>query len=194
MVLYVVRHGQTDYNADMRFQGRMDIPLNALGESQAKGNGQKLKDLIGDQAADFEFVSSPLGRTRQTMEFIRSEMGLRPKNYQLDDLLIEISFGDWEGFTAKELERKFPDLFAARERDKWNFSPPGNPTENYAQVSERISAFLRSVKKPTVCVCHGGVIRTMFHQIDKLDTAKAAIGPIPQDKILKIEHNKIGWL
>lgn len=194
MVLYVVRHGQTDYNAEMRFQGRIDIPLNSHGEGQATGNGRALKELLGDKADTFDYVSSPLGRTRQTMELIRTQLGLPRSGYRLDDLLIEISFGDWEGFTAKELEIKFPDLFTQREQDKWNFTPPGNPTESYSQVSERINAYLKSVDRPTVCVCHGGVIRTMFYLITGQDIAGAAVAPIPQDRILKIEKGTIGWL
>lgn len=194
MVLYVVRHGQTDYNAELRFQGRMDIPLNANGKEQARGNGRVLKDLIHGCAEQFDFVSSPLGRTRQTMEIIRGELALDKNGYRLDDRLIEISFGDWEGHTAKELEVKFPELYAARERDKWNFTPPGNPTENYAMVAERIAPYLNSVDKPTVCICHGGVIRTMFHIINGGDQRAAAAAPIPQDRVLKIENNQIGWL
>ncbi len=194
MVIYVVRHGQTDYNAEMRFQGRMDIPLNEHGVGQARGNGQTLKELIGDQADAFDFVASPLGRTRQTMELIRTEMGLDTSDYRLDDRLIEISFGDWEGSSINELENKFPELYAQREKDKWNFTPPGNPTENYDMVSKRIAPYLQSIDKPTVCVCHGGVIRTMFHIINGGDQRAAAAAPIPQDRLVKIENNQIAWL
>ena len=194
MVIYVVRHGQTDYNAEMRFQGRMDIPLNELGKEQARGNGRALKELIGDKADEFDFVSSPLGRTRQTMELIRSEIGLETSDYRLDDRLVEISFGDWEGFSINELETKFPDHYAEREKDKWNFTPPGDLTENYDLVSQRIAPYLKSIDKPTICVCHGGVIRTMFHIINGGDERAAAAAPIPQDRLVKIENGNIAWL
>ena len=194
MLLYVVRHGQTDYNAEMRFQGRKDIPLNANGIEQARGNGRALKELLGDQVSDFDFVSSPLGRTRQTMELIRGELGVDAKDYRLDDRLIEISFGDWEGFTISDLEHTFPELYQERERDKWSFIPPGNQSESYGMVAERIAPYLKSVDKPTVCVCHGGVIRTMFQIINGGDLRAAAAAPIPQDRLLKIENDQIGWL
>ena len=194
MVLYVVRHGQTDYNAEMRFQGRLDIPLNEHGKEQARGNGRALKTLIGDRIGEFDFVSSPLGRTRQTMELIRSELGLDISDYRLDDRLVELSFGDWEGFTISDLEHTFPELFAERENDKWNFVPPGEPSESYNILSQRIAPYLKSVDKPTVCVCHGGVIRAMFQIINGGDSRAAAAAPIPQDRLVKIEDNQIGWL
>ena len=194
MVLYVVRHGQTDYNAEMRFQGRLDIPLNEHGKGQARGNGRALKTLIGDQIGEFDFVSSPLGRTRQTMELIREELGLDINDYRLDDRLVELSFGDWEGFTISDLEHTFPELFAERENDKWNFVPPGASSESYNILSQRIAPYLKSVDKPTVCVCHGGVIRAMFQILNGGDSRAAAAAPIPQDRLVKIEDNQIGWL
>ncbi|MBO6917874.1 MAG: histidine phosphatase family protein [Rhizobiaceae bacterium] len=194
MVLYVVRHGQTDYNAEMRFQGRLDIPLNEHGKKQARGNGRALRELLGDKLSEFDFVSSPLGRTRQTMELIREELGIDAENYRLDDRLIEICFGDWEGFTISNLEQAFPELYQKRESDKWSFIPPGEQSESYGMVAERIAPYLKSVDKPTVCVCHGGVIRTMFQIINGGDLRAAAAAPIPQDRVLKIENNQIGWL
>ena len=92
----MIRHGQTDWNAIRRLQGQKDIPLNDFGRQQAVGNGKLLAQLLGEQATDFDYVASPLGRTRETMELMRGAMGLDPKAYRTDDRLIEVSFGDWE--------------------------------------------------------------------------------------------------
>src|SRR5690606_32679256 len=71
--IYFVRHGQTDWNAEGRLQGQEDTSLNDLGRSQATGNGERLAELIPD-ASLFDFVSSPLWRTRETMERVRAAM------------------------------------------------------------------------------------------------------------------------
>ena len=97
-LVYFVRHGQTDWNAEHRLQGQADIALNALGRAQATRNGRKLAELIADPA-DFDFVASPLGRTRETMELVRAAMGLEPHGYRTDPRLIEVHFGDWQGHT-----------------------------------------------------------------------------------------------
>ena len=96
--LYFVRHGQTDWNAETRFQGTRDIPLNDIGRGQASRNGKALKDIVDPSKVNF--IASPLMRTRETMEIIRAEMELEPQAYQTDDRLKELSFGDWEGRTA----------------------------------------------------------------------------------------------
>ena len=73
--IYFVRHGQTDWNAEQRFQGQRDIPINANGRQQAAKNGQTLKELLNNPA-DFDYVSSPLGRACETMEIIRRALDL----------------------------------------------------------------------------------------------------------------------
>lgn len=193
-MLYVTRHGQTDYNAEMRFQGRLDIPLNNVGRQQAKQNGQVLRELLGDAATDFDFVSSPMIRARQTMEIVRSQISDDLPAYRTDDRLIEVSFGDWEGSTLKELEKEAPALFAERERDKWYFTPPGERAESYEDITTRVDDFLSSIDRPTLCICHGGIIRAMFRLVGKLDGLSAATALIPQDKVLKINQGEIGWL
>jgi broad specificity phosphatase PhoE len=74
---FMIRHGETDWNREKRYQGQVDIPLNALGREQAAGNGRLLASL-GHDWAQWRFYSSPLGRARDTMEILRGEHGSRP--------------------------------------------------------------------------------------------------------------------
>ena len=194
MSLYLVRHGQTDWNAEARFQGQMDIELNELGRSQAFQNGRKLAGLLGDQAEHFDFVASPLSRTRETMELVRSAMGLDPKAYQTDHRLVEICFGDWEGLTLAELTAAFPDKMKERHARKWDFLPPGDKAESFEILSMRSNDWLNSVERPTVCVTHGGIIRTLLVALTHMDREDAANLDVAQDKILKIENDEANWV
>ncbi len=192
--IYVIRHGETDWNVEVRFQGAKDIELNAKGRLQARSNGEALARHLGRSANDFDYVSSPLARARETMTLLREAMQLPPDDYQIDERLIEISFGDWEGQTLSELEKTSSGKIAERAANKWSFLPPGENAESYEILSWRVAAWLQSLDKPVVCVCHGGVIRTLFHLIAGLDGDEAAEISTPQDRILKIEGDTIGWL
>jgi broad specificity phosphatase PhoE len=194
--LYVIRHGQTDWNAERRLQGQRDIDLNAVGREQARVNGVTLAAILGDDAGDFDYVCSPLGRTRATMEIVRTAMGLPPKDYRTDERLVEVSFGAWEGSTLKELKVTQPDRLAERNLAKWDFIPPGDDAESYEIMSWRVGSWLQTVDRPTVCVAHGGVIRAIFRLIADIPKDQAAEGEIPQDRILKIELSEktIGWI
>ena len=190
MLVYVIRHGQTDWNAIRRLQGQKDIPLNDFGRSQAVGNGKTLSRILGPKVNDFDYVASPLGRTRETMQLMRGAMGLDPKAYRTDERLVEVSFGDWEGHTLPELKIAHPEKVKARKAAKWDFIPPGQDAESYEILSWRIGAWLASVDRETVCVCHGGVIRSIFRLVSGMDKDEASEIPIPQDQILKVETDK----
>lgn len=185
----MVRHGQTDWNAQSRFQGQHDIPLNEIGKAQAWRNGEILRERLGDDASLFDYVSSPLGRTRETMERLRGAMGLVRADYRTDDRLKEVCFGDWEGFTASELERLHPEKMAARAAAKWDFIPPGDKAESYEILSWRIGAWLTGVERPTVCVAHGGVMRAALKLITGMPKEKACESNIPQDRLLRIDRD-----
>ncbi|KRB49947.1 phosphoglycerate mutase [Rhizobium sp. Root708] len=196
MLIYVVRHGQTDWNAERRLQGQKDIPLNAIGREQARQNGLNLADILKVEAIPFDFIASPLGRTRATMEIMRDAMGLPPKDYRTDERLVEVSFGDWEGSTIKELKATSRERVVERNLNKWDFIPPGDDAESYEIMSWRVASWLNAVEVPTVCVTHGGVIRSLFRTIAHRPKAEAAEGEIPQDRVLKIDRDKglIDWI
>jgi broad specificity phosphatase PhoE len=174
-VLYYVRHGETDWNVEQRLQGHRDPPLNPRGRIQAAHCGDVLRNLfaVDNRAAtDCDYVSSPLCRARQTMELLRGVLDLDRGAYALDDRLIEIAFGAWEGMTLPEIEERWPHAFAERERDKWGFTPPDG--ESYRDVTKRVGAWYDSLTRDTVAAAHGGVARGLIAHFNILPHEEAA--------------------
>lgn len=140
-------------------KGQADIDLNATGRAQATRNGRKLAELIDDPAA-FDFVANPLVRTRETMELLRTAMGLG-RATTAPTSAVEVHFGDWQGYTLAELDRISPGATAAREADKWNFVPPGKDAESYEMLARRVLPWFEELSRPTV-VTHGGIFHVLF--------------------------------
>ena len=191
VIHYIIRHGQTDWNAEWRLQGQKDIPLNDTGRAQAQGNGLRLKALAGDLDGH-DFVSSPLGRARETMELARTAAGLPARPYRIDERLKEICFGDWEGYTGREIKALDRERHRERRIRKWDFLPPGDLAESYEILSWRVGSWLKSLDRPTVAVFHGGVIRCIF-KLAGMDREQAANLEIPQDRILAYSDAGPEW-
>jgi broad specificity phosphatase PhoE len=158
-----VRHGETDWNAERRLQGGLDVPLNDRGRQQAAQCGATLRDLIADRGktpTEFAFASSPLSRASETIEIVRGVLGLPAKGYVTDPRLAELSFGRWEGMTYREIGAVDRPALVVRERDKWGFRPPGG--ESYADLLARVRAWHGSVNGDTIVAAHGGVARALM--------------------------------
>jgi probable phosphoglycerate mutase len=180
-VLYYVRHGQTDYNAEARLQGRRDVPLNAHGRQQAAESGSLLRDLFardGREPATFDYVASPLRRARETMEILRGTLALDPPSYAVDDRLMEISYGEWEGLTLPEIAKAMPGMLAERDRDKWDFAPPGG--ESYRELTERIGQWYAAITRDTVVAAHGGGVRALMALFNVMSREEAPYAQIAQ--------------
>ncbi|WP_422375177.1 histidine phosphatase family protein [Roseibium sp.] len=183
-LLIFVRHGETDWNFEGRMQGQKDIPLNATGQAQATDNGQRLQGYLAQEGIDpatLDFVSSPLTRTRSTMELLRGAMNLDASAYRLEDQLKEITFGAWEGFTLEELAEEEQDLILQRRADKWGFVPPGG--ESYEMLADRIGVWLKTVDRPSVVVSHGGVFRVLRGHLEGREKVAVPKLDVPQDKV-----------
>lgn len=190
LTLYFLRHGQTDWNAEARLQGQLDIPLNETGRAQARRNGAVLARLIADPAT-LDFVASPLVRATETMEIVRIALGLPPQGYRTEPALREIHFGLWQGRTWAKLKADDAEAVAARAADPWSWIAPGEGGESLAMVQERVCVWLAGIRRDTVIVAHGGVKRCLRRHIERLSPADALRLEVPQDKVMVVRDGMI---
>ncbi len=191
-VLYYVRHGETDFNVEGRLQGRRDTELNARGCQQAAECGELLRDLFARderRPADFAYAASPLKRARATMEIMRTTLGLDPRGYDIDERLLEISYGEWEGLTLPEIDARYPGLLAERERHKWDFVPPGG--ESYRELGDRIGAWYAALTRDTVVAAHGGGVRVLMALFNVLPKGEATHAQIAQGIVYVFADGKM---
>ena len=191
-VLYYIRHGETDLNSQGRLQGRRDTALNAHGRRQAAECGVLLGDLFARyhrQAQDFKYISSPLKRARETMEILRATLSLQALDYEVDARLIEIAYGEWEGLTLQEIETRDASVLSARERDKWDFAPPGG--ESYRELADRIDDWYSSLAADTVVAAHGGGVRALMAILNIVSEEEATHAQIGQGVVYVFTDGKM---
>ena len=162
--LFVFRHGETDWNAEERFQGHIDIPLNDRGREQARGLIPRLRP--HDVQA---ILSSDLSRALETGRIVAEACGI-PLHVHAG--LREAHLGEAQGLTRAEIEAKFGEELARRWRS-WHVSDadvqyPGGETgvAIMARVMGALEEFLRAHPFERMGVaCHGGVIRRLMQKI-----------------------------
>jgi uncharacterized phosphatase len=150
--LYLVRHGETDWNAQRRIQGSTDIPLNDMGREQARTTGLLLATRTWDA-----IVTSPLSRAMETARIIAGEVGLAEPTTV--PALVERQYGDAEGLNWEQVEARYPDGAVV----------PGRETRE--EVAARVLPALVEIAashpgQSILVVSHGGVIRTVLDMVD----------------------------
>ena len=158
--LLLIRHGKTDWNIEVRFQGLTDIPLNDYGHQQAAKTAARLKNW-----REAKVYSSPLKRAMQTAEAIAGSPVI-----PLDGLT-EISFGDWEGAHVSEIRKKDKKALDDWHRDGFFSIPPNaEPWEQiYKRVSEAVDVCIAGEDERIIIVAHGGILRAAMVHLAKLD-------------------------
>jgi broad specificity phosphatase PhoE len=149
--LYLIRHGETDWNLQHRIQGLTDIPLNETGRDQARAAGR----LLAGRGFD-GIYASPLSRARETAEIIAAEVGLAAPG--VVDALVERNYGDAEGLSFAEVDRRYPDRSLV----------PGEETRE--AVAERVLPALHELAvahpdEALIIVSHGGAIRSVLMSV-----------------------------
>jgi probable phosphoglycerate mutase len=182
--IYFVRHGETLWNRERRWQGRKDSALTEAGRAHALGNAVTLLEAVPEVHA-LPFVSSPLGRARATMDIVRARLGLPADGYRVDERLAELAFGDWEGMTANEISAAAPVQWAAFLAAPWDGAPCGG--ESYAQLVARLRAWLDELDGDVVVVAHGAVGRALRGINQKADVRLMPHLPTPEnDRVYRL--------
>lgn len=180
MKIYVVRHGQTNGNKEQRMQGRMDIPLNELGISQAKKAYEELRNIKFDK-----IFCSPLIRTIQTAMIVANA---EKNDLIIDDRIVEISFGSMEGKTLDELGGDFVKFFS-KPSEYINI----NESESFQSLIKRNGEFLEYLKtvegNNILVVSHGAAIHAMISYIKKLSLDDFWKANVANCAITEIECN-----
>lgn len=145
--LYLMRHGQTEWNAMGKMQGRLDSSLTEKGIAQAERQAELVAEV---QAQRF---SSPQGRALQTARIV-----FRGKDFTGDDRLCEIDIGDFTGLMIEDLRLRYPEIFIGSRLDWHNHTPGG---ENFAQLAARAKSFLDSLTGPALITTHGIALRML---------------------------------
>ena len=164
--------------------------MNERGRVQAEEAGRRISALVPDPGS-LDYVASPLGRTRETMEILRAALGLPPAAYRLDPRLVELTFGEWEGLTWREVRGRDAGRARQRERDKWNFVPPGG--ESYAMLRDRVAPALGDLDRPAVVVAHGGVARVVLAVLAGMTEGDAPRADIWQGRVLVLADGGFRW-
>ena len=191
MEIYFVRHGQTIWNVEKRFQGLSDSPLTELGITQAKLLGEKLKDIKFDK-----FYSTSLKRAYDTANYIK---GNRKQKVEIFDDFAEISMGDMEGIKQEDFKKLYPEQVKNFFFNQLEYDPSSFGGESFLEVRERVirglNKFIELNKnyERVLVVSHGATLKTLLHYISGKDISTLSDEAIPKNTsytIVKYENGK----
>ncbi len=157
-MIYVARHGETTWNRDGRYQGRLESPLSELGVRQAEALAARFASLqLPVALRPTRIVTSPLTRCTATANATAIRLHLEPET---DERLVEIAHGSWEGRYREDVERTDVDRYRRWRDDPAHVAFDGG--ERLAEVAARWRSFARDLNataQVTLVVTHDAVIR-----------------------------------
>ena len=190
--MILVRHGQTEYNREGRWQGvGSDVPLNEIGREEAARVAEALAGHF-DEAAEALYTSD-LARARETARIIGARLGLVPVD---EPALRELSHGRWEGLTHAEVEERWPEELAEYEAHPYDVRRGGG--DSYRDLEARLWPALERLASEhrgerIVCVSHGGPIRLALSKVlDRPLTDRNALGVV-NGSWFEIARSPAGW-
>jgi broad specificity phosphatase PhoE len=187
-LLYLVRHGETDWNREDRWQGHHDRPLSARGRAQAATVAGRL---VSERLTQIH--SSDLKRASQTAKIIAEACAL---GYNVDRALREVDVGNWAGLTRSEARKLFPEGYARRRAGGTGWEGG----ESYEQMGERVRTYVTRVLDDSpgsariALICHSGVIRVLVAYALELGPAnRGCIGGNEHGALSVLRMRKGKW-
>ena len=149
--IYLIRHGQTDWNKKKIFRGRADVPLNEYGRKEAEALSRHLENVRVDAC-----YSSPLSRARETAEIVARPHSL---DVMIDEGIIDVDYGEWQGISDKEVDKRFTEIYRRWVERPHHTKFPGG--ESLAMVKKRSLVSLERIR-----VGHpDGVVLVVAHRV-----------------------------
>ena len=179
MEIYFVRHGETVWNTEKRFQGLSDSPLTERGIEQAKLLSQKLRDVKFNK-----FYSSSLKRANDTAKYIKGD---REQEVEIFEAFNEISMGDMEGIQQEEFKKIFPQQQEDFFLNPMNYDPSPYNGESFLMLRERVKEGLKKFVElnknyeRVLVVSHGATLKTLFHYLSGKDISEFKDEKIPKN-------------
>ncbi len=157
--VFILRHGQSEGNASNTYQGRLDFPLSARGEEQARAAGEWLKQIKPDR-----IISSPMLRAHRSAEIIAETAGI--DRVELSDILIEVDVGLFSGIDPDTAARRHPELWNDFYSRSWDAIPDAETSRQmYARAIlawRRIREIGMQGASRIVCMTHGGLLQWLM--------------------------------
>lgn len=182
--IYLLRHGETEWNAAGRFQGALDSALTQRGVLQARASGRRLASLIARADA---VHASPLGRTRETYTHVTA-FGAYP-DVEWEHRLREVSLGSWDGLTDIDIEQGWPGRLDGASPFDWYFRSPTG--ESYDEAAVRVRIWLSGLEGTIVAVSHGLPSRIIGGVYLALPREEALALPVPQDVVWRLADGQV---
>lgn len=189
-IIYLLRHGETVFNTQGRYQGELDSSLTAKGIEQVMHISKLLKMVINDPN-EWEIISSPLGRAMQSTKIICEILKYDIDRVITDNRLREVSVGDWAGLTTSEIKESWPELIKNTDHYNWYFNSPNG--ESYDSVKARVTDWLESIKnkEKAIAISHGltgRIVRGVYQSIEKNQALKLEVS---QHTFFKLANQNI---
>lgn len=186
--IYLLRHGQTQFNKEQRLQGHCNSDLTTLGLKQANAMANTLATIL-EQPKDWTLYSSPLGRALHTAQIISERLSLPRHAICQDKRVMEIGLGEWEQQSAPELARQYPHI--SQQVLSWYLKAPG--AERLSDAQARLASWLQDPALPqlVIVVAHGlsgALLRGVY---GGLEEEAVWAQEIPQDAFFKLQDGQI---
>ncbi len=185
--LILLRHGETDWNRELRFQGHVDVGLNAIGFEQARRLARRM---AGEQA--HRIYASDLLRAQQTAQPVAQQLGLGSIT---DAALREQSFGSVDGMRVEDIRKHYPEAWANWVMFQEDYGMPGGETTRqfHARVMDAVNRLVAAHRGQTlVVVTHGGVLDMIYRTARSLGLSGPRQSDIPNAGLNRVRVRESG--